>query len=213
MRSGPSLMARHSMARTVRLGPRRRSAPAGRALTRSHGRVCCFSLAARGVRPARSSRAATRPRSLHAPLRLRPPHRARQLLPGPREAERLHARRLDPDLRGRPAAPARGRHRRRRDPRRRPPRRCTGSRATGRSSPASRSRTTRSGSTTTASTSTTTCATRRCRGPAASEQLKRALRAHHAAAPRPRAPALGDVDRRGPRGRPLRADLEGRTTA
>ena len=36
-----------------------------------------------------------------------------------------------------------------------------------------------------------------------------ALRAHHAAAPRPLAAALGDVGRRGSRGRPLRADLEG----
>ena len=45
--------------------------------------------------------------------------------------------------------------------------------------------------------------------PGTDEQLKRALGAHHAAAPRPHAAALGDVDRRGPRGRPLRADLEG----
>ena len=146
---------------------------------------------------------------LHAALRLRSAHRARQLLPAPREAERVHARGVDVHLRRRAAAPLRGRNRHGRDPQRDRARSCTripryrqklstcpvgepprvgGRRPVQSRLPPPPHRAAQAGQ----------------HGAA-----EGALRAHHAAAPRPLAAALGDVDRRRDRGRPLRADLEG----
>ena len=66
----------------------------------------------------------------------------------------------------------------------------------------------RCGSTTRASTSSTTCATPRCRSPGSEEQLLLLAGADLLPAARPLQAAVGAVDRRGPRGRRLRADLQ-----
>ena len=90
-----------------------------------------------------------------------------------------------------------------------PRRACTWSRATARSSRSRRSRPGgRCGSTTRASTSSTTSATPRCPTPGSEEQLLLPRGADLLPAARPLQAAVGDVARPGPRGQPLRADLQ-----
>ena len=143
-----------------------------------------------------------------AALQLRTAHRARSLLPLPRARERPDARRLDRHPRDGRAARSRGRRRHR----------AAAPRHRGRAAPhpalppAPRLGADRRHAGLGGRRRLQPRLPRASHQPAAARRREPAApagRARDGAAPRPRATALGDVGGGGPRGRPLRAALEG----
>ena len=122
--------------------------------------------------------------------------------------QRAHARRVHADLRGGSAAPRATAASTSSCSSAPPSRAAPACRATGSGCTRSRSSTTRCGSTIRTSTSTIHIRHTALPRPGSSDAAEDALRAHHGAAARPQAAALGDLGRRGPRGRPLRDDHE-----
>ena len=138
----------------------------------------------------------------HGPAASRQAERRRRRLPAPGGRRDAHAHRRDRALR-RAGAAVRGRARAHPQPA--APRAALPPEARGAAAAASAAS---AGSTTRASTSSTTSATPRCRAPATSERLLRLAGADLLPAPGSHEAAVGDVDGRGPRGRPLGADLQ-----